>query len=150
MGKRKKKRDSRLTGPGGGFWPGRARARGVAANWAQTAHEERWRDSASDVVGTGPRAREGRGRRRQGRGGGRSIAGENRSRVNPMAVPRRWSGSGWTGWWQSTSGGRGSRRWSQFDRWMPGVAGPRRVAGARGGEVTGEATGRNRWWEGVR
>jgi hypothetical protein len=42
MGKRKKKRDSRLTGPGGGgFWPGRARARGVAANWAQTAHEER-------------------------------------------------------------------------------------------------------------
>jgi hypothetical protein len=39
-GKRKKKRNSRLTGSGG-FRPGRARARGVAANWAQTAHEER-------------------------------------------------------------------------------------------------------------
>jgi hypothetical protein len=38
--KEKKKRDSRLTGPGG-FWPGRARAHGVAVNWAQTAHEER-------------------------------------------------------------------------------------------------------------
>jgi hypothetical protein len=47
------------------------------------------------------------------------------------------------------SGGRGSRRWSQFDRWMPGVAGPQRVAGARGGEVAGEATGRNRRREGL-
>jgi hypothetical protein len=32
-GKRKKKRNSKLTGPGG-FWLGRARARGVAAKWA--------------------------------------------------------------------------------------------------------------------
>jgi hypothetical protein len=39
--------------------------------------------------------------------------------------------------------------WSQFDRWMSVVAGPRRVAGARGGEVVGEATGRNRRREGV-
>jgi hypothetical protein len=77
----------------------------------------------------------------RGEGGGRSAAGENRSPVNLTAVPRRWSGSGWTGWWQSTSGGRGSQSWSQFDRWMPGVAGPRLVAGARGGEVAGEATG---------
>jgi hypothetical protein len=70
--------------------------------------------------------------------------------VNPTAVPRRWSGSRWMGWWQSTSGARGSRRWSQFDRWMPGVAGPQRAAGARGGEVAGEAIGRNRRREGVR
>jgi hypothetical protein len=39
-GKRKKKKDSKLTRPEG-FWPGRARARGVAANWAQMAHKER-------------------------------------------------------------------------------------------------------------
>jgi hypothetical protein len=62
--------------------------------------------------------------------GGRSAAGENQSPVNPTAVPRRWSGYEWTEWWQSTSGGRGSQRWSQFGRWMPGVAGPRRVAGS--------------------
>jgi hypothetical protein len=37
---RKKKRNSRLTGQGG-FRPGQARARGVAAKWAHTAHEER-------------------------------------------------------------------------------------------------------------
>jgi hypothetical protein len=98
----------------------------------------------ADAMGAGPRVREGEGRRRQGGGGERSAAGENRSPVNPTAVPRRWSGSGWTGWWQSTSGGRGSRRWGQFDRWRPEVAGPRRVAGAHFGEVAGEATGRNR------
>jgi hypothetical protein len=146
-GKRKKKRNSRLTGPGG-FRPGRARAHGVAAKWAQSAHEEG--DGATDTVGVGPRAREGEGRRRQGGGGERSAAGENRSPVNPTTVPRRWSGSGWSGWWQSTSGVRGSRRWGQFYRWRPGVAGPRRVAGARGGEVTGEAAGRNRRRAGVR
>jgi hypothetical protein len=45
----------------------------------------------------------------RGGGGGRAAAGENRSPVNPTAVPRRWSGFGWTGWWQSTSkvGGHG-------------------------------------------
>jgi hypothetical protein len=102
-----------------------------------------------DAVGVGPRAREGRGDGVRGEGVGRSVAGENRSPVNPTTVPRRWSGSGWTGWWQSTSGGRGSQRWSQFDRWMPGVAGPRWVAGARGVEVTGEATGCNRRRAGV-
>jgi hypothetical protein len=75
--------------------------------------------------------------------------GENRSPVNPTMVPRRCSGFGWTGRWQSTSGGRGSWRSSQFDRWMPRVVGPRRVAGARGGEVTGEATGRNKRRAGV-
>jgi hypothetical protein len=107
-------------------------------------------DDATDAVGAGPRAREGEGRRRQGGVGERSAAGENWSPVNPTAVPRRWSGSGWTGWWQSTSGGRGTRRWGQFDRWRPGVAGPWRVAGARGGEVAGEATGRNRRRAGVR
>jgi hypothetical protein len=106
-------------------------------------------DGAADAVGVGPHAREGEGRRRQGGGGERSAAGENRSPVNPTAVPRRWSGSGWTGWWQSTSGGRGSRRWGKFDRWRPGVAGPWRVAGARDGEVAGEATGRNRRRAGV-
>jgi hypothetical protein len=130
------------------------RARGILA-WSGAGARRRGqmgldgprgaRDGATDVVGAGPRAREGEGRRRQGGGGGeRSAAGENRSPVNPTVVPRRWSGSGWTGWWQSTSGGRGSRRWGQFDQWRPRVAGPRRVAGARGGEVAGEATGRNR------
>jgi hypothetical protein len=74
-------------------------------------------DDAADVVGAGPRAREGEGRRRHGGGGERSAAGENRSPVNPMVVPRRWSDSGWTGWCKSTSGGRGSRRWGQFDQW---------------------------------
>jgi hypothetical protein len=80
----------------------------------------------------------------RGGGGERSAAGENPLPVNPTAVPRRWSGSGWTGWWQSTSGGRGSRRWGQFDQWRPGVVGSRWVAGARGCEVAGEATGSNR------
>jgi hypothetical protein len=94
--------------------------------------------------GHGPMLQKGRGETASGGGGDQSAAGENRSPVNPTAVPRRWSGSGWTGWWQSTSGGWGSRRWGQFDRWRPGVAGPRRVAGAHGGEVADEATGRNR------
>jgi hypothetical protein len=44
-------------------------------------------------------------------------------------VPHRWSGSVLTEWWQSTGGGRGSRRWSQFGRWTLEMAGPRRVAG---------------------
>jgi hypothetical protein len=48
------------------------------------------------------------------------------------------------------SGGRGSQRWSQFDRWRPGVASPRRLVGARGDEVASEATGRNRRRAGVR
>jgi hypothetical protein len=72
------------------------------------------------------------------RGGGDGVwgrrravhGGENRSPVNPTAVPHRWSGSEWTEWWQSTSGGRGSWRWSQFGRWTPRMAGPRRVAGS--------------------
>jgi hypothetical protein len=64
------------------------------------------------------------GRRRAVRGG------ENRSLVNPTAVPRRWSGSTSTEWWQSTSGGRVSRIWGQFGRWTLGMAGPRRVVGS--------------------
>jgi hypothetical protein len=88
----------------------------------------------------------GKERWRQG-GGGRSAAGENRSSVIPTVVPRRWSGFEWMEWWQSTSGGRGSRRWSQFGRWMPGVAVPRWVAGSTavrppvrpmGGKMRGE------------
>jgi hypothetical protein len=47
------------------------------------------------------------------------------------------------------SEGRGSRRWGQFGWWRLGVADPRQVAGARGGEVTGEATGRDRQRAGV-
>jgi hypothetical protein len=64
------------------------------------------------------------GRRRAVRGG------ENQSPVNPTAVPRRWSGSVQMEWWQSTSRGRGSRRWNQFGRWTPWMASPRRVAGS--------------------
>jgi hypothetical protein len=37
----------------------------------------------------------------------------------------------------------------QFDRWRLGVAGPRWVAGARGGKVADEATGRDRRRAGV-
>jgi hypothetical protein len=45
IGKEKGKRKgfSLLAGPGGGFWPSRARARDIAVKWAQTAHEERGR-----------------------------------------------------------------------------------------------------------
>jgi hypothetical protein len=81
-------------------------------------------------VGAGPRAKERRGETAPG-GRRRAVRGEeNRSPVNPTAVPRRWSSSEWTEWWQRTRGGRGSQRWSQFGRWMPGVAGPRRVVGS--------------------
>jgi hypothetical protein len=62
------------------------------------------------------------------KGGRFARGGENRSPVNPTVVPRWWSGSGSTGWWHSTSRGRGSWRWGQFGRWMLGMAGPRRVA----------------------
>jgi hypothetical protein len=65
MGKRKKKRDSRLTGPGG-FWPvGRGRA---ASRPIGPRRPTRSGDGAADTMGVGPRAREGRGRRRLGRG----------------------------------------------------------------------------------
>jgi hypothetical protein len=144
---KKKEKEFQVNRAGGDFGlVGRGR---VASRPNGPIRPTRSGDGAADAVGTGPRAREGEGRRRQGGGGERSAAGENRSPVNPTAVPRRWSGSGWTGWWQSTSGGRGSRRWGKFDRWRPGVAGPWRVAGARDGEVAGEATGRNRRRAGV-
>jgi hypothetical protein len=143
-GKRKKKRNSRLTGPGG------ISAWSVAGAWRRgqmgPVGPRGAGDGTADAVGAGPRAREGEGRRCQGGGGERSAAGENRSPVNPTVVPRRWSGSGWTGWWQSTSGGRGSWRWGQFDRWRPGwpvhgrwralaaVKSPARPPGAIGNE----------------
>ena len=103
--------------------------RGRAASWPiGPRRPTRSRDGAADAVGVGPRAREGKGRRRQGER--RAVrAGENRSPVNPTAVPRRWPGSTWMEWWQSTSGGRGSRRWSQFGQRVPGVAGPWRGGG---------------------
>jgi hypothetical protein len=112
----------------GGFRPGRARVHGAAAEWAQTAHEERGRRGGCRGRGPTRQREEGvtasGGRRRAVRGG------ENRSPVNPTAVPRRRSSSGLTKWWQSTGGGRGSRRWSQFGRWTLGMASPRRVAGS--------------------
>jgi hypothetical protein len=46
-GKRKNKKErifsASWVGGGGGVWPSRARACGIAAKWAQTAHEERGR-----------------------------------------------------------------------------------------------------------
>jgi hypothetical protein len=48
--------DSWARGGGGGVWPGRARVRVVAAERAQTSHEEG--DDAADAVGAGPRARD--------------------------------------------------------------------------------------------
>jgi hypothetical protein len=123
-GKRKKKRNSQLIGPGG-FRPSRAQTRaGCSASprGAGTVRRTPWAWAHA--------LERGKGRRRQGGGGGRSAAGENRSPVNPTAVPRRWFSSKWTERWQSTSGAGGSRRWSQFGWWMPGVADPRRVAGS--------------------
>jgi hypothetical protein len=84
----------------------------------------RWTPSARDHAPERGGGNGVRGRRRVVRGG------ENRSPVNPMAVPYRWSGFVLTEWWQSTRGGRGPQRWSQFGRWTLGMAGPRRVAGS--------------------
>jgi hypothetical protein len=127
-GKRKKKKKRVFFASwAGGFWPSRTRASGVVAKWAQTAHEERGRRDGRRGCGPTHQREEGDGvwgRRRAVHGG------ENRSPVNPTAVPHRWSGSEWTEWWQSTSGGRRSWRWSQFGRWTPRMAGPRRVAGS--------------------
>jgi hypothetical protein len=143
-GKKKNKRDSKLTGPGGILARLGARRHGRLGpdgpRGAVTARQTPWARAHA------PEREGGDGVRG---GGGRSAAGENRLPVNPTVVPHRWYGSGWTGWWQSMSGGRGSWRWSQFDWWMSRVASPRWVAGARGGEVAGEATGRNRRREGV-
>jgi hypothetical protein len=78
MGKGKRKRNSRLTGPGGiPAWSGAgARRRSQMGPVSPRGAE----DGAADAVGVGPRAREGEGRRRQG-GGERSATGENRSPV---------------------------------------------------------------------
>jgi hypothetical protein len=98
-GKRKKEKEFSTNWAGGG---------GISA---QPTHEERGRRGGR----RGPmRQREERGDDVRGGGGGRSTAGENRSPVNPTVVPRRWSGSEWMERWQSTSGGGGSWRWSQF------------------------------------
>jgi hypothetical protein len=149
MGKGKKEKEFQVNRAGGDFGlvgRGRAASRPNGPSWPTRSGGRR-----GGRRGRGTTRQRGRGETAsRGEGGERSAVGENRSPVNPMAVPRRWSGSGWTGWWQSTSGGRGSQRWGQFDRWRPGVAGPRRVVGARGGEVIGEATGRNRRRAGVR
>jgi hypothetical protein len=76
MGKGKRKRNSRLTGPGGiPAWSGAgARRRSQMGPVSPRGAE----DGAADAVGVGPRAREGEGRRRQG-GGERSATGENRA-----------------------------------------------------------------------
>jgi hypothetical protein len=140
---KEKEKEFQVNRAGGNFGPVGRAARGVAAKWAQMAHEERGTARQTPWARVHAPEREG-GDGVRGEGGGRSAAGENRSPVNPTAVPRRWSGSGWTGWWQSTSGGRGSQRWGQFDWWRPRVVGPRWAAGARGCEVAGEATRRNR------
>jgi hypothetical protein len=81
------------------------------------------------------RGRRGRGPTRQREEGGNGVRGEGGSptaartgrAVNPTAVPRLWSGSVSTEWWQSTGGGRGSRRWVQFVRWTLRMADPRGV-----------------------
>jgi hypothetical protein len=87
-GKRKKKRNSKLTGSGGNFGPvGRGRA---ASRPVGPRRPTRSGDGAADAMDVGPRAREAKGRRHRG---------ENQSPVNPTAVPRRWSGSEWMGWW---------------------------------------------------
>jgi hypothetical protein len=93
MGKRKKNRNSRLTGPrgrGGGFRPGRAWARGVAANWAQMTHEERgmaWRTPwawAHAPEREGETASKGGGRRRAVRDGGEPVASEPDDGSSPV------------------------------------------------------------------
>jgi hypothetical protein len=99
----------------------------------------------ADVVGVGPRASERRGVN----GAKRATEGVNRLArppVMPAAVLRRDPGFATGKWWRGTGGGRGSRGWGQFD-WR-GLGWPVHgaVAGARGGEVTGEAAERNRRW----
>jgi hypothetical protein len=43
-GEKEKGKGFWIAGPGGEFWPSRARAHDAAAEWAQAAHEEReWR-----------------------------------------------------------------------------------------------------------
>jgi hypothetical protein len=71
-GKRKKKRNSRLTGPGG-FRPGRAR--GVVAKWAQSAHEERRTVWQTPWVRAHALEREEGDGVREGGGGERSAVG---------------------------------------------------------------------------
>jgi hypothetical protein len=148
----KGKRVSQLSGPGGVFEPaGRRRACGrVGRRPTRPA-------SGGDSVGTtwgwcrgvGPHAR-GRGLTAwNGDGGKREPVGVRPPMKSCGGSPRE-SGFATGEWWRGTGGGRGSRRWGQFDRWRPEVAGPRQVAGVRGGEVAGEATGRNRRRAGVR
>jgi hypothetical protein len=83
MGKRngKRKKDSKITGPGGGgeFRPSRARARGVVAKWAQTAQEERGRRIGR--CGHGPTRQRGKGETASG-GRRRAVRGRGELKEN--------------------------------------------------------------------
>jgi hypothetical protein len=59
-------------------------------------------------------------------------------------VPRRWFGSGWSGWWHSTGRSRGHGGGVNFAGGGSGRPIHGEVVGSRGGEVVGEATGRDR------
>jgi hypothetical protein len=140
-GKKKKRREFLLAGPGGDFGPpGRERGRRPSRPISEG-------DGGGRRHGAGPHVSEGRGfngaeRRRRGRKVDRSsTAGE---------IPRRFSAVGpvlWRGSGGEARAGVGDHRGgvnlTGGDLGWP-VHGA--VAGARGGEITGEAAERNRRW----
>jgi hypothetical protein len=86
-GKRKKKRNSQLAGPGGDFGP--AERRRVLARGRWPSRPTRSGDGTADAVGAGPCARERKGEttsggRRAVRGGGEPIAGDPDGGSSPV------------------------------------------------------------------
>jgi hypothetical protein len=76
---KEKEKEFQANWVGGEFWPGRARARGVAASWAQTAHEERGRRGGRH--GRGPTRQRGKG---ETTSGGEPVAGEPDGGSSPV------------------------------------------------------------------
>jgi hypothetical protein len=143
-GKRKKKRNSRLTGPGGiSAWSGA----GVRRRGQMGPYDPRGAgDGAVDGVGAGPRAREGEGRRRQGGrravcGGGEPVAGEPDGGSSPVVrflvdgvVAKHEGGVGGHGGGVNLTGG--GLGWPVHGGWraLAAVKSPARPLGAIGDE----------------
>jgi hypothetical protein len=109
-GKKKRRRNFQLAGPGGNFGPpGRERARGgvLAAQLAQL----RGSDGGGRRRGAGLHAREREGADSVDGNGGRGVSTGVRPAANPAAVLRRWSGPSAGKQWRSTGGCRGSWGW---------------------------------------
>jgi hypothetical protein len=108
-GKRKRKRNFQLAGPGGGgdFGPPRRKRARVGALVAQL----RGSDGGEWRRGVGPHAREREGADGVDGNGGRGVSTGVQPAANPAAVLRRWSGSSAGKRWRSTGGCRGSQGW---------------------------------------